>query len=105
MAKHIVQTVRIGKRKIPVNRLECADYGHRWEPWTAERHGKVFDQGMRCSRCKVKRERKIDANNGDVVKNWTHDYSEAPGYLVAGGRLTPEEKAVIRIVNLRKAVR
>jgi hypothetical protein len=79
--------------------LHCRDYGHSWRPYAA-RHvpsERVYEQTLRCSRCRTLRERLLD-ERGNVVSS---HYNYAEHYLVKGmGRLDGEERGLIRLASV-----
>jgi hypothetical protein len=84
--------------------LHCRDYGHSWRPHTARflRREQVYEQTLRCTRCRTARRRTISAD-GDIVGS-SYDYAEH--YLVKGvGRLTGHERAALRLASVNADMR
>lgn len=92
-------------RKIPEVGAICRDLQHAWAPYKG---GKLTSESrkhigwwreLRCSRCGTTR---IEAMNkvGDVVKR---QYGYPEGYrLEGGGKLTPDERAKLRIQHIKE---
>lgn len=85
-------------RVLSDERIECTDSNHMWMPHTGGRQGRGWWRRQQCPRCRVKRYQELD-RYGDITKPWRYDYSEAPDYLVKGGRLTEHERASNRLTN------
>ena len=93
------------KRAIPEIGAICRDLQHAWAPSMG---GKLHNEKkrhigywrrLRCSRCGTER---TEAMNkvGDVAKR---SYSYPDGYrLEGGGKLTPDERANLRLQHLYK---
>jgi hypothetical protein len=86
--------------------IRCRARGHAWEDWQAELLGRNGSKGaveiLRCSRCGSERRQDLD-RWGTVLKG---RYVYADGYLVKGlGRLTGEDRGLVRLTAIRKTHR
>lgn len=88
---------------MPDNFVYCRDFGHSWAPKSVhfDDKAKVYDQTLRCGRCKTVRHRLIDSRGRNVSANY--DYPDH--YLITGaGRLDVDARATIRLAQLQRTV-
>ena len=86
--------------EMPEAHLHCRDYGHSWRPFTARyvSDQRVYEQVLRCTRCRTRRERLLDGH-GQVVSS---QYKYAARYVVKGmGRLVGDERGMIRLASIQ----
>jgi len=85
---------------MPDTHLLCRDFGHTWRRFMA-RHvpaHHVYEQTLRCTRCKTLRERVLN-ERGIVVSS---KYVYPDGYLVKGmGYLAGEDRGLIRLAAIQ----
>ena len=82
----------------------CRAYGHAWEPIDVEKESPtVYLQHLRCIRCQVERTIEINAKRFESRPRG-YRYTNAPDYLLKGGRLTIEEKTRLRMSELERTV-
>lgn len=85
------------------NYLQCRDWGHSWRPYTAswDTAERCYISRLRCSRCRTQRVRYI----GQAGQLLGSHYDYAAGYLVQGlGRLTGEDRAVLRLASVQRVL-
>lgn len=44
---------------MPTDYVQCRDFGHRWEPWTARRVAEGYESVLRCQRCDTRKARAV----------------------------------------------
>ena len=84
---------------MPDAHLHCRDYGHAWRAHTARylTDQRVYEQQLRCTRCRTIRKRLLD-RQGDVVRS---GYVYVKDYQLRGlGRLTGSDKGMLRLASL-----
>lgn len=81
--------------------LACRDYGHAWQPFTAEWHRKqrAYFVQLRCARCGTVRARLLDRYGAQISNHYTYPDQ----YLVHGsGRLTGAQRDGIRLASVQR---
>ncbi len=78
----------------------CRAWQHAWDYTTVHRDHGEYVQGLACMRCGAKRSVRISARSGERLKGGSYDYSDAPGYVLTGGRLTPKERSEILLTEI-----
>ena len=97
---------------LPSRFLECRDLGHVWRPLSAylaevalseTERVPVFEQTMRCSRCRTERHRRLGAGTGAILGN---AYTYQDGYLTPpnSGRLTTGDRDGLRLEALTRTL-
>lgn len=78
--------------------LLCRDLRHPWQPYTAEidKRSRTIERVLICPRCAAERTDVMD-RFGDILRS---RIKYPPGYLVTGGRLTSDDRASIRLLNM-----
>lgn len=85
---------------MPVEFLQCRDYGHVWQDrgarWYPSLH--YWEQMLKCTRCKLQRARHMTARGALI--DAPYDYPE--GYLMPAGvgRLTSVDRDAIRLATV-----
>jgi hypothetical protein len=93
-------------QRMTEQQVQCRDYGHSWKPWRAELFGKGgakgYERALRCARCGTERWQTL-TRYGEVVSG---HYIYPDGYLVKGlGRLTGEDRGLVRIASIERTLR
>lgn len=97
---------------LPSRFLECRDLGHNWRPLSAylaelalsdTERLTVYEQTMRCSRCRTERFRRLGAATGTILGN---GYAYPDGYLSPPntGRLTSSDRDGLRLEALTRTL-
>jgi len=88
---------------MPLDHLQCRDWGHSWRPFTAHwvEADKCFESVLRCQRCRSVRIRYLSAR-GELLSS-RYDYAD--NYLVEGiGRLDSEDRNHIRLASVLRVI-
>lgn len=87
--------------EIPTDYLQCRDFGHAWQPYTARLAGAEYLSVIRCMRCGTERTRRI-GQRGQVLAT---DYHYADGYQIHGlGRLTGTDRDMLRLASVQRLI-
>lgn len=79
--------------------LQCRDFGHGWQPYTARRVAEGYESVLRCSRCLTVRVRLIGMR-GQVLRT---GYEYPDGYRVHGlGQLTGSDRDRLRLASIER---
>lgn len=79
--------------------LQCRDFGHGWQPYTARRVAEGYESVLRCARCWTVRVRLIGMR-GQVLRTG-YDYPD--GYRVHGlGQLTGDDRGRLRLASIER---
>lgn len=77
--------------------LLCRDLAHAWQPSTAFRNGREYIRELRCVRCATVKAQALSLD-GYILRS---EYRYEDGYVkTGGGRLTREDRAELRTMNL-----
>jgi hypothetical protein len=94
--------------KIPEEFLWCRDVQHSWDPYNAKvsrntvTRRNEMHQLLICTRCATLKTR-VMTSAGEILR---YSYSYPDGYLMnQQGGMTPADRAYIRTINVKKAVK
>ena len=93
---------------IPEKFLLCRDYAHSWDDYNAKisrnkaSRRREVHQVLICTRCSTTKTR-VMTTDGEMLRS---SYTYAPDYLLKDqGRLSPVDRAMIRAINFKKALK
>lgn len=91
-------------RTVPVEYAMCRTWQHAWNYTTVKQDGRQLIQGLACMRCGTIRMVKIDGRTGERKGN-SYDYPD--GYVLkdGGGALSQDERAALRLGEVKRHLR
>lgn len=102
MAKTTKPAVKRTVEDIDPQYLDCRDLGHSWRHHEAveNKRFRQWQRTVRCAVCTTLRHQVLDFR-GYRVRAW---YEYPKGYLVRGAEFTVDDRARLRILNIRRAI-